>query len=102
MTMTRWALPGPGRRRCQAVKISDYIRAQNFSVAYGANIAVIEAAGEIVDGTARGDIFNTTAGIASDDLSEAIRQAAREPGHQSHRAPGGFARRLGDRVGSNS
>ncbi|MGZ5927724.1 MAG: signal peptide peptidase SppA [Rhizomicrobium sp.] len=61
------------------VKITDYIKAQNFSVDYGANLAVIEAAGEIVDGTARGDIFNTTAGIASDDLSEAIRQAARDP-----------------------
>jgi protease-4 len=61
-------------------KITDYIKAQDFSTAYGANLAVIEAAGEIVDGTAKGDIFNTSAGIASDDLSEAIRQAARAPG----------------------
>ena len=61
------------------VKMTDYIRDQEFSAATGANLAVIEAAGEIVDGTARGDIFNTQAGIASDDLSEAIRQAAREP-----------------------
>jgi protease IV len=61
------------------VKMADYIKAQNFGAAYGANLAVIEAAGEIVDGSARGDIFNTSAGIASDDLSEAIRQAARDP-----------------------
>jgi protease IV len=62
------------------LKITDYLRSQNFSIGLGANIAVIEAAGEIADGTARGDIFNTSAGIASDDLSESIRQAAREPG----------------------
>ena len=61
------------------VKMTDYIREQTFSAPYGANLAVIEASGEIVDGTARGDIFNTQAGIASDDMSEAIRQAARDP-----------------------
>ena len=44
------------------------------------NIAVIEAAGDIVDGTAGGSVLSTGAGIASDDLSEAIREAAREPG----------------------
>ena len=42
------------------------------------NIAVIEAAGEIADGTARGSLINPSAGIASDDLSEAIRQATRD------------------------
>ena len=62
------------------VKMTDYIKDQNFSAAYGANLAVIEAAGEIVDGTARGDIFATQAGIASDDMSEAIRQATRDAG----------------------
>ena len=61
-------------------KIADYIRTKNFSTAFGANLAVIEAAGDIVDGTAQGDIFSSNAGIASDDLSEAIRQAARDPG----------------------
>ncbi|HWF63796.1 MAG TPA: signal peptide peptidase SppA [Rhizomicrobium sp.] len=61
-------------------KITDYIKTKNFSTSFGANLAVIEAAGDIVDGTARGDIFNSNAGIASDDLSEAIRQATREPG----------------------
>ena len=61
-------------------KITDYIKTKDFSAAFGANLAVIEAAGDIVDGTAKGDLFNSNAGIASDDLSEAIRQAAREPG----------------------
>ena len=62
------------------VKMTDYLREQTFSAPYGANLAVIEAAGDIVDGTARGDIFNAQAGIASDDMSEAIREAARDPG----------------------
>src|ERR1700744_360279 len=62
------------------VKMTDYIRAQNFGASTGANVAVIEAAGGIVGGPAKGDIFNTRARIASDDMSEAIRQAAREPG----------------------
>ena len=58
------------------VKISDYAKPPN---GFGkANIAVIEAAGEIADGTAKGSIFDSGAGIASDDLSEAIRQAARD------------------------
>lgn len=61
-------------------KITDYIRTKNFSTSFGANLAVIQAAGDIVDGTARGDILNSNAGIASDDLSEAIREATREPG----------------------
>ncbi len=64
----------------KATKITDYIKTKNFSTAFGANLAVVEAAGDIVDGTAKGDIFNTNAGIASDDLSEAIRQAAGTPG----------------------
>lgn len=62
------------------IKMADYIATKNFNTTLGANLAVIEAAGDIVDGTARGDIFNSNAGIASDDLSEAIRRAARAPG----------------------
>ena len=61
------------------LKISDYISARDFAVtAGGANIAVIEAAGEIADGTSRGSLLDTSAGIASDDMSEAIRQATRD------------------------
>jgi protease-4 len=63
----------------KAIKMSEYISAGDFTpVAGGANIAVIEAAGEIADGTSRGSLLNTSAGIASDDLSEAIRQATRD------------------------
>ena len=80
MTTMRWARRWAGPARAPSRSRSPTIsRAQNFSAAYGANLAVIEAAGEIVDGTAQGDIFNASAGIASDDLSEAIRQAARDP-----------------------
>ena len=43
-----------------------------------ANIAIVEAAGEIRDGTAKNSLLSASAGIASDDLSEAIRQAARD------------------------
>ncbi len=71
---------GRAGQGAKSYKITDYIKAQDFSAPYGANLAVIEAAGDIVDGTAKGDLFNTSAGIASDDLSEAIRQAARAPG----------------------
>ncbi|HEY4275124.1 MAG TPA: signal peptide peptidase SppA [Rhizomicrobium sp.] len=71
---------GRAGKGAKPVKMTDYIKDLDFSAGYGANLAVIEAAGEIVDGTAKGDIFNSQAGIASDDLSEAIRQAAREPG----------------------
>ena len=61
------------------LKMSDYIKARDDAqVPTAANVAVIEAAGEIADGTASGDIFNTSAGIASDDLSQAIRQATRD------------------------
>jgi len=63
----------------KAVKFEDYAKGLNTQSA-GANIAVIEASGEINDGTAKDDFFSGSAGIASDDLSEAIRQAAREPG----------------------
>ena len=62
----------------KAVKMADYISAHDTTPAGGGNIAVIEAAGEIADGTSRGSLINTSAGIASDDMSEAIRQATRD------------------------
>jgi protease-4 len=39
------------------------------------NIALIEASGDIVDGTSGGGVFGGNAGIAGDDLSRAIRTA---------------------------
>jgi protease IV len=57
-------------------KFTDYVKA--ITHAGTANIAVVEAAGEIRDGTARNSLLNTSGGIASDDLSAAITQAARD------------------------
>ena len=45
----------------------------------GARIAVIEAAGEIVEGKSKDGVFGGQAGIASDDYAIAIREAARDP-----------------------
>jgi protease-4 len=60
------------------LKMSDYIKSRDGVSALNANVAVIEAAGEIADGTARNSPFETSSGIASDDLSDAIRQATRD------------------------
>jgi protease-4 len=57
-------------------KFTDYVK--NISHVGTANIALVEAAGEIRDGTAHNSLLNTSAGIASDDLSAAIAQAARD------------------------
>jgi protease-4 len=43
-----------------------------------ASVALIEASGEIVDGTAHASPFSTQSGIAGDDLSNAIRAATRD------------------------
>jgi protease IV len=71
---------GRAGKGARPIKMTDYISTKNFSTTFGANLAVIEAAGDIVDGTAHGNILNSNAGIASDDLSEAIGRAARAPG----------------------
>jgi protease-4 len=63
----------------KVLKMSDYIKARDSAPDMGAaNVAVIEAAGEINDGTASTSLISTSAGIASDDLSAAIRQATRD------------------------
>ena len=60
----------------KSVKFIDYVKATPRLDA--ANIAIVEAAGEIRDGTAGNSLLNTSSGIASDDLSAAIGQAARD------------------------
>jgi protease-4 len=62
------------------VRMADYIKSHEDGdlTSRNANIAVIEAAGEIADGSAKGSLIDTSAGIASDDLSAAIRQATRD------------------------
>ncbi len=61
----------------KSVKFGEYVR--NTESSFGsANIALVEAAGEIRDGTAGNSLLNTSGGIASDDLSAAIAEAARD------------------------
>lgn len=60
----------------KSVKFIDYVKATPRLDT--ANIAIVEAAGEIRDGTAGNSLLNTSSGIASDDLSAAIGQAARD------------------------
>ncbi|MDB5739234.1 MAG: Protease 4, partial [Alphaproteobacteria bacterium] len=59
------------------VRFSNYAR-ENDAGFGTANIAIVEASGEITDGTARNGLLSGAAGIASDDLSRAIRQAAQD------------------------
>ncbi len=59
----------------KTVKMIDYVR--NKADSFGnANIAIVEGSGEIRDGTAQNSLLGANTGIASDDLSAAIRQAA--------------------------
>jgi len=61
----------------KSVKFTDYVK-EAISGLGTANIAIVEAAGEIRDGTAKTSWVNASSGIASDDLSAAIGQAARD------------------------
>jgi protease IV len=58
------------------IKFIDYVKATPRLDT--ANIAIVEASGEIRDGTAQNSLLNTSSGIASDDLSAAIGQAVRD------------------------
>jgi protease-4 len=57
-------------------KFMDYVKSVTHIGT--ANVALVEAAGEIRDGTAHNSLLNTASGIASDDLSAAIAQAVRD------------------------
>jgi protease-4 len=70
-------------------RAGDGAKAENFStfartadererLDRGGNIALIEASGDIVDGTAGGGMFGGSTDIASDDLSRAIRAATKD------------------------
>jgi protease-4 len=61
----------------KSVKFTDYVKEATPKLGT-ANIAIVEAAGEIRDGTAKTSWLNASSGIASDDLSAAIGQAARD------------------------
>jgi protease-4 len=60
----------------KSVKFADYVK--ETPRLGSPNIAIVEAAGEIRDGTAGNSLLNASSGIASDDLSAAIAQAARD------------------------
>ena len=62
------------------VKMSEYVRVkkQASQFGFGPKIALIQAAGEIQDGTAGGGLFDTSSVIAGDDLSRAIRAATND------------------------
>jgi protease-4 len=63
----------------KTVKIADYIRSRDGGGALPAPIAVVEASGEIADGTAGDSVFGGSSGIAGDDLSAAIAAAVKDP-----------------------
>ena len=68
------AKAGEGARM---VRFANYLRDTDASFG-AANIAIVEASGEIRDGTAKNSLLGASGGIASDDLSRAIRQAAQD------------------------
>ena len=63
----------------KSVKFTEYVK-NAMNELSKANIAIVEAAGEIRDGTAKTSWINASSGIASDDLSAAIDQAGRDKG----------------------
>jgi protease-4 len=69
-----------GGDNARMVKMGQYIRARDESGdrGEGAHIALIEASGEIVEGTSSGSggVFNQEVVIAGDDAAQAIRAAA--------------------------
>jgi len=73
----RTAATARAGKGAKSVKFTDYVKDISPKLAT-ANIAIVEAAGEIRDGTAKNSWLNNPGGIASDDLSAAIGQAARD------------------------
>jgi protease IV len=61
----------------KSIKFTDYVKNTTSHIG-SPNIAIVEAAGEIRDGTAKNSLLDGAAGIASDDMSAAIDQAARD------------------------
>lgn len=60
----------------ETVKVAEYMKSRDEDGASKPNIALVVASGEIRDGTAGDGLFGAGDGIASDDLSAAIRSAA--------------------------
>ncbi|HUE65505.1 MAG TPA: signal peptide peptidase SppA [Rhizomicrobium sp.] len=70
------AAQGRAGAGAKLAKFTDYVK--NITHIATANVALVEAAGEIRDGTAHNSLLNSSSGIASDDLSAAIAQAVRD------------------------
>src|SRR5579863_866126 len=70
------AAQGRAGTGAKLTKFTDYVK--NITHIGTANIALVEASGEIRDGTAHNSLLNASSGIASDDLSAAIGQAVRD------------------------
>jgi protease-4 len=63
-------------RGAKAIAMTEYLKTRDDSGFGPANIAVVEASGDISDGTAKNSLLGGSSGIAGDDLSDAIRRAA--------------------------
>jgi protease-4 len=63
--------------KAQSVLMAKYLRTKSGETRYakGRHIALVEAAGDIVEGTAGSGLFGGDSIIASDDMARAIRQA---------------------------
>jgi protease IV len=57
------------------VTLDRFARIKEAADGDGARIALIEASGDIVDGSAGGDLFNSNQVVAGDDTAHAIREA---------------------------
>lgn len=63
--------------QAQSIPLTQYVRVKSETSRYGRgpHVALVEAAGDIVEGTAGGGLFGGDSVIASDDMARAIRQA---------------------------
>jgi protease-4 len=60
----------------KAIKMKDYVRSRDEP--FTAPIAIVEASGEIADGSADTSLLGGGSGIASDDMAKAIGEATRD------------------------
>jgi len=64
----------------EAITLTQFVRMKRAAGAFGSgqHIALVEAAGDIVDGTAGGGLFGNEGVIAGDDMARAIREATKD------------------------
>ena len=101
-SMPRWRSPAT---HAQSVPMAQYVRAKLAAGAAGQRPAHrLGRSGRRNRRRHRagGGMFGGDSVIAGDDMARAIRQATARQGHQGDHSARGFARRLGDGVGSDS